>query len=64
MQLPAAPGGFVQLRAPLGALSRWPRAPEGAQSHTKPPEAAESCMLQLSATLGCAKSFGQLGGAN
>eukprot|EP00969_Alexandrium_andersonii_P217215 9595412-Alexandrium_andersonii.AAC.1 len=34
-QLSAASGGFVQLCAPFGALSRWLRAPQGAHSCTK-----------------------------
>eukprot|EP00969_Alexandrium_andersonii_P359274 15452815-Alexandrium_andersonii.AAC.1 len=46
-QLSAAFGGFVQLRAPVRALSQRLRAPEGAQSCTTPPKAVFCGFLQL-----------------
>eukprot|EP00969_Alexandrium_andersonii_P269512 11912191-Alexandrium_andersonii.AAC.1 len=59
MQLSATLGGFVQLCAPVGALSRRLSAPRGAESCTKPPKATEHCILQLSAPLGCIERLGQ-----
>eukprot|EP00969_Alexandrium_andersonii_P114457 5059397-Alexandrium_andersonii.AAC.1 len=63
MQRSAALSGFVQLCAPLGALSRWLRAPRGAQSRATPPRGAESCTLQPSAASGCRRRLGLFGGA-
>eukprot|EP00969_Alexandrium_andersonii_P038334 1679228-Alexandrium_andersonii.AAC.1 len=53
-----------QLCAAVCALGRSQRAPDSTRNCARPPEAAERCILQLSAAVSCRKALGLFGGAH